>query len=130
VCFLKQIFRKEPFFHGANNQDQLVKIAKVLGTDELYAYLDKYGLSIDAHYQSLVGKYVLFVAVLLQPLHFENSFSNAFYYVRHARKPWKKFISSENKHLAVPEAVDFLDHLLRYDPSERYEQDLNQKDDV
>ena len=36
-----QIFRKDPFFHGHDNYDQLVKIAKVLGTDELFAYLDK-----------------------------------------------------------------------------------------
>ena len=35
------IFRKEPFFHGHDNYDQLVKIAKVLGTDSLHAYLDK-----------------------------------------------------------------------------------------
>lgn len=34
---MKQIFRKEPFFHGHDNQDQLVKITKVLGTDELFA---------------------------------------------------------------------------------------------
>jgi casein kinase II subunit alpha len=33
------IFRKEPFFHGHDNYDQLVKIAKVLGTDDLFAYL-------------------------------------------------------------------------------------------
>lgn len=32
-----QIFRKEPFFHGHDNSDQLVKITKVLGTDELFA---------------------------------------------------------------------------------------------
>jgi casein kinase II subunit alpha len=32
-----QIFRKEPFFHGHDNADQLVKITKVLGTDELFA---------------------------------------------------------------------------------------------
>ena len=36
-----QIFRKEPFFHGHDNYDQLVKIAKVLGTDELHEYLEK-----------------------------------------------------------------------------------------
>lgn len=29
------IFKKEPFFHGHNNYDQLVKIAKVLGTLDL-----------------------------------------------------------------------------------------------
>lgn len=36
-----QIFRKDPLFHGHDNYDQLVKIAKVLGTDELFAYIDK-----------------------------------------------------------------------------------------
>jgi len=35
------IFKKEPFFHGHDNSDQLVKIAKVCGTDELFAYLEK-----------------------------------------------------------------------------------------
>lgn len=38
---------------------------------------------------------------------------------RHQRKAWKKFVTLENKHLAVPDAIDFLDKLLRYDPSER-----------
>lgn len=28
-CFALQIFRKEPFFYGHDNYDQLVKIAKV-----------------------------------------------------------------------------------------------------
>lgn len=55
---LFKIFRKEPFFHGHDNQDQLVKIAKVLGTDELYAYLDKYGLNLDPQFASMIGKYV------------------------------------------------------------------------
>jgi serine/threonine protein kinase len=42
-CMLaSMIFRKEPFFHGHDNYDQLVRIAKVLGTEELYEYLDKY----------------------------------------------------------------------------------------
>ena len=39
-CMLaSMIFRKEPFFHGHDNYDQLVRIAKVLGTEELYEYL-------------------------------------------------------------------------------------------
>jgi len=91
--FAGMIFRKEPFFHGANNQDQLVKIAKVLGTDELYAYLDKYGITLEAHFISMIGK--------------------------HQRKPWKKFITPENKHLCSPESIDFLDKLLKYDQMER-----------
>lgn len=88
-----QIFRKEPFFYGHDNYDQLVKIAKVLGTDELNAYLNKYHIELDPHLAALVG--------------------------RHSRKPWSKFINVENQHLAVPEAVDFLDKLLRYDHQER-----------
>ena len=36
-CMLAgMIFKKEPFFHGYDNYDQLVKIAKVLGTEELF----------------------------------------------------------------------------------------------
>ncbi|GLJ12921.1 hypothetical protein SUGI_0200570 [Cryptomeria japonica] len=91
--FAGMIFRKEPFFYGHDNHDQLVKIAKVLGTDELNAYLNKYRIELDPHLEALVG--------------------------RHSRKPWSKFINADNQHLVVPEAVDFLDKLLRYDHQER-----------
>ncbi|CAG14693.1 unnamed protein product, partial [Tetraodon nigroviridis] len=38
-CMLaSMIFLKEPFFHGQDNYDQLVRIAKVLGTDELFGF--------------------------------------------------------------------------------------------
>ena len=47
------IFRKEPFFHGHDNYDQLVRIAKVLGTEELYEYLDKYQIELDPRYNAL-----------------------------------------------------------------------------
>lgn len=46
------VFKKEPFFHGHDNYDQLVKIAKVLGTDELGAYLSKYELELDSQFDS------------------------------------------------------------------------------
>ncbi|KAK4774426.1 hypothetical protein SAY86_009361 [Trapa natans] len=91
--FAGMIFRKEPFFYGHDNYDQLVKIAKVLGTDELNAYLSKYRIDLDPHLAALVG--------------------------RHSRKPWSKFINVDNRHLAVSEAVDFVDKLLRYDHQER-----------
>jgi casein kinase II subunit alpha len=51
-----QIFRKEPFFHGHDNYDQLVKITKVLGTDELYMYIDKYNIRLDPQYDELLGR--------------------------------------------------------------------------
>lgn len=91
--FAGMIFRKEPFFHGHDNYDQLVKIAKVLGTDELFDYLDKYNLELDPHFDGLLG--------------------------RHARKSWQKFINAENQHLVSPESIDLLDRLLRYDHQER-----------
>lgn len=56
---LSQIFRKEPFFHGHDNYDQLVKITKVLGTDELYVYLEKYDIELDAQYDDILGRCVL-----------------------------------------------------------------------
>lgn len=91
--FAGMIFRKDPFFYGHDNYDQLVKIAKVLGTAELNAYLNKYNLELDPHLEDLVGS--------------------------HTRKPWSKFINSDNQHLVSPEAVDFLDKLLRFDHQER-----------
>jgi casein kinase II subunit alpha len=91
--FAGMIFRKEPFFYGHDNHDQLVKIAKVLGTEELNAYLNKYRIELDPNFATLIG--------------------------RHGRIPFVKFVKPENQHLAVPEAVDFLDKLLRYDHQER-----------
>jgi hypothetical protein len=44
--FASMIFRKEPFFHGHDNYDQLVKICKVLGTDDLYVYLERYNIDL------------------------------------------------------------------------------------
>ncbi|CAN0405686.1 unnamed protein product, partial [Discosporangium mesarthrocarpum] len=37
------LFNREPFFRGRNNEDQLLRIALVLGTDGLFEYLRKYG---------------------------------------------------------------------------------------
>nr|GFD00749.1 protein kinase superfamily protein [Tanacetum cinerariifolium] len=45
-----------PFFYGHDNHDQLVKIAKVLGTDELNTYLQRYLLELDPQLTALVGR--------------------------------------------------------------------------
>lgn len=91
--FAGMLFRKEPFFYGHDNYDQLVKIAKVLGTERLYAYLSKYGIDLDPQLVDLVG--------------------------RHSSKQWSKFVTPENIHLSSPEAMDFLDKLLQYDHQDR-----------
>jgi casein kinase II subunit alpha len=72
---------------------QLVKIAKVLGTDELFAYLDKYDLELDPQFDGILG--------------------------RHSKKAWSKFVTPENRHLVSDEALDFVSKLLRYDHQER-----------
>lgn len=87
------IFRKEPFFHGHDNYDQLVRIAKVLGTDELFEYIDKYQIELDPRFNDILG--------------------------RHSRKRWERFVHTENQHLVTTEALDFLDKLLRYDHQDR-----------
>lgn len=93
-CMLaSMIFRKEPFFHGHDNYDQLVRIAKVLGTEELYDYIEKYHIELDPRFNDILG--------------------------RHSRKRWERFIHSENEHLVSPEAIDLLDKLLQYDMQER-----------
>lgn len=50
------IFKKEPFFQGRDNYDQLVKIAKVLGTEDLNKYIEKYGLTLNSYYSGVLGK--------------------------------------------------------------------------
>ncbi|XP_061641448.1 casein kinase II subunit alpha isoform X2 [Phyllopteryx taeniolatus] len=93
-CMLaSMIFRKEPFFHGHDNYDQLVRIAKVLGTEDLYDYVDKYNIELEPRFNDILG--------------------------RHSRKRWERFVHSENQHLVSPEALDFLDKLLRYDHQTR-----------
>lgn len=89
AMFASMIFRKEPFFHGNSNADQLVKIAKVLGTDELFDYLDKYEIELDTQYDDILGRF--------------------------QKKPWHSFVNSENQRFVSNEAIDFLDKLLRYD---------------
>ena len=76
------IFRKDPFFCGHDNYDQLVKIARVLGTEDLYAYLTKYGIELDPQLEALIGT--------------------------HTGKPLSKFVTTDNQHLVSPEAIDLL----------------------
>ncbi|KAJ8906989.1 hypothetical protein NDN08_003472 [Rhodosorus marinus] len=93
-CMLAgMLFRREPFFHGHDNQDQLVKIARVLGTSDLYTYLDKYGIELDPSYRDRIGV--------------------------HPKKQWEYFISHDNRNLVSADALSLLDKMLRYDHAER-----------
>ncbi|XP_052361018.1 casein kinase II subunit alpha'-like, partial [Oncorhynchus keta] len=79
--------------HTQDNYDQLVRIAKVLGTDELFGYLHKYHIELDTRFKDLLGQ--------------------------QTRKRWEQFVQTENQHLVTPEALDLLDKLLRYDHQQR-----------
>ncbi|KAK9458579.1 casein kinase II subunit alpha [Lipomyces oligophaga] len=93
AMFASMIFRKEPFFHGNSNTDQLVKIVRVLGTAALNLYLSKYDIELDPEYDEVIGQF--------------------------PRKPWQRFVTAENKKYISAEALDFLDKLLRFDHQER-----------
>ena len=87
------IFKKEPFFQGHDNHDQLVKIVKVLGSEEFYDYIDKYQIGLDSKFNEILG--------------------------RHTKKKWERFVNSGNQHLVGPESLDLLDKLLRFDHQDR-----------
>jgi len=92
--FAGMIFRKEPFFHGRDNYDQLLKIARVLGTDELKRYLEKYDLELDSNFDPSLRAHI-------------------------AAKPFSRFRNTDNRHLCPDEAIDLLSTLLRYDFQDR-----------
>ncbi|KAJ3268661.1 Casein kinase II subunit alpha [Terramyces sp. JEL0728] len=91
--FASMIFLIEVFFHGADNQDQLVEITKVLGTDLFYKYVDKYSIDLDPAFDVLI--------------------------IKSPRKSWHSFVTPENSKYVSDEALEFLDKLLRYDHQER-----------
>jgi casein kinase II subunit alpha len=78
------IFRVDTFFKGTDNFDQLIKILKVLGEQDLYTYMNKYGLSMPKDIKRLMKG---------------NSYE---------RMPWSSFINDKNRHLVNDDAFDLL----------------------
>jgi len=100
-CMLAgMVFRRHPFFQGRSNEDQLVKIVKVLGSVGLFAYLTRYNLRLPSAYNDMKKD------------HFNPE------------RPYKKralteFRNEGNKHVANDEALDLLNLCLRYDHQTR-----------
>jgi len=92
--FAALIFRREPFFRGKDNSDQLVKIVHVLGSDDFFAFVAKYGAYVD---QRLVTQ-------------LQNC----------KRRSWQSYITPACKSRCTPDALALLDHLLVYDMPARY----------
>jgi len=98
--FAGMIFITHPIFQGRDNDDQLVVITKVLGSEALERYLAKYKLTLPAQFEGLVG-------------------TQANGRPRHPRKPWVRFATPQNQHLVSEDALDLLDALLQFDHQDR-----------
>lgn len=83
------VFQKEPFFRGRSEVNQLVKVARVLGTEDLFKYLHKYDIELDEEFDDVTGWYL--------------------------KRSWGSFVNPDNRRFISDEALDLLDRLLRYD---------------
>lgn len=93
-CMLAgMIFRREPFFRGSDNYDQLGRVCRVLGWEGLQGYLNKYHLELDPHFDEILDRFPV--------------------------KPWYKFVTPECQNLAHVDSVDLLSKMLVYDHSQR-----------
>lgn len=88
------MFNKEPFFKGTDNDDQLIKIAKVLGAEDVHNYVRK------------------FDHVVLSSFFQENL-------MNFRKKEWPKYVSSANEHMVCDDGLNLLTRLLTIDHTER-----------
>ena len=97
--FAGMIFKYDTFFQGKDNNDQLVKIVQVLGTDAFNTYLNTYSITLSSVYdRTPIGT--------KPPTYYP-------------RKSWSSFITPDNRHLATADALDLLDNLLQLDHMKR-----------
>ena len=89
------IFKVDTFFKGSDNFDQLFKIIRVLGEDDLHDYVHRYDLKIPSE-----------VKKLMRGQSWE-------------KVPFQKFVSHHNKEMASPDAIDLVSRMLVYDKNER-----------
>jgi casein kinase II subunit alpha len=87
------IFKVDPFFKGSDNNDQLIKIAKVMGTDDLQTYVKKYKINIPAPIAKILKSY--------------------------PAMDLEEFINKNNQSLVSEEGLDLLRKMLAYDKNLR-----------
>ena len=93
-CMLAaMLFKKDHFFLGRDNQDQLAKIVAVLGSNDFFDYIKKYQIVIEAQDYAL--------------------------YKNKPKIPFKNFINEEVADLCTDDALDLLSKMLLYDHNER-----------
>lgn len=94
--FGAMLFRKSQLFKGEDDWGQLRKIIKILGTDDLDAYVSRYEV-VNKDYERVRRKMG----------------------ARVARVPWEVFAEAAGVPSIPPAAVDLLNQMLRYDHAER-----------
>ena len=87
------IFRVDPFFKGSDNNDQLVRIAKIMGTEDLITYVRKYKINMPSQFTKILKNY--------------------------PKVEFEELISKNNQHLISEDALDLLRRLLHYDKNLR-----------
>jgi len=92
------LYGRHPFFHGRDNNDQLVRIVAVTGTDELYRYTTKYHIAIPDDIQHKL---------------------NANRQLQAAHKGWEGLGGAAGRALRSSAALDLLSGLLRIDHQQR-----------
>lgn len=88
------MFAKEPFFKGSDNDDQLIRIAKVIGADDIRAYVEAFD-------------------------HIELSDFFKQNLLNFSKKDWYKFVSSRNEDLVDEKGFDLLTKMLTINHTQR-----------
>ena len=88
------MFAKEPFFKGTDNDDQLIRIAKVIGADDIRAYVEAFD-------------------------HIELSDFFKQNLLNFSKKDWYKFVNSKNEDLVDEKGFDLLTKMLTINHTER-----------
>jgi serine/threonine protein kinase len=130
------LFRKEPFFRGKDNDDQLGRIVSVLGVQDFLRYRRKCGVRLSAGARAAIGKYcwkatssVISPSMAFSSPSSPSSSSSSSSEdedmqsilnsdMRH-RKPWSIFLAP-NCPIPSTAGMDLLDKLLVYDHEERW----------
>jgi len=96
-CILaSMLFHHYPFFEGNDHSSQIIEIVKVVGTETLREYVEKYNIDF------MAGEAKDALTMEARP-----------------RKQWREFTTPNNEHMISQEAFDLLDQLLEVDHTTR-----------
>jgi casein kinase II subunit alpha len=108
------LLRREPFFRGKDNVDQLGKILSVLGTDDLLLFLLKYKVQVTPHVEKEIIKYH---ALQKQQRNERNSQSVV---MEHSKELALLDCRAADCPIPCRQAMDLLLRLLVYDHCDRW----------